>query len=104
MGYVSVKKVFVDDSGIHGRGLFAKSRISKGELIGKISPKRAKNNGPYVLWVSEEEGYRVDGPLKYINHSSKPNAAYFDDLTVVALRNIKQGEEITHDYGDVEFE
>jgi len=99
-----VKKVYVADSGIHGRGLFAKAKIRKGEVIGEIEPKRAKKNGPYVLWVSEEEGYKVDGPLKYINHSSKPNAAYYDDLTVVALRNIKPDEEITHNYGEVSFD
>ena len=98
------KKVYVEDSVIHGRGLFAKEIIRKGEIIGTIKPKRAKKNGPYVLWVTEKEAYKVDGPLKYINHSSKPNAAYYDDLTVVALRKIKAGDEVTHDYGDVMFD
>ncbi len=99
-----VKKVYVEDSGIHGHGLFAKTQIRKGEVIGNIAPKRAKKNGPYVLWINDNEGYKVDGPLKYINHSSKPNAAYYDDLSVVALRNIKVDEEITHNYGDVDFD
>ncbi len=38
--------------------------------------------------------------MKYINHSAKPNAVYYDDFTVVALRNIKADEEITHYYGE----
>ena len=92
--------VYVKESGIHGKGLFAKSKIRRGEVIGAIKPVRAKKDGPYVLWLSEEEGYRVNGPLKYINHHPKPNAAYCDDLTVVALRAIKPEEEITHHYGD----
>jgi SET domain-containing protein len=36
--------------------------------------------------------------LKYINHCERPNACYYDDLSVVALRDIEAGEEITHDY------
>ena len=41
--------------------------------------------------------------FKYINHSRTPNVAYYDDLTVVALKAIKAGEELLHDYGE-EFE
>ncbi len=95
-----MKKVYVGDSDIHGQGLFAKKKIKRGELIGKIEANKAKKNGPYVLWVADNEGYKVKGPLKYINHSNKPNAAYLDDLTVVALKDIKKGDEITHNYGD----
>ncbi|MBT4195428.1 MAG: SET domain-containing protein-lysine N-methyltransferase, partial [Gammaproteobacteria bacterium] len=35
---------------------------------------------------------------KYINHSDTPNACYYDDKSVVALRDINQGDEITHNY------
>jgi len=94
------KKIYAGESGIHGRGLFAGQTIKAGELIGKVKRKRAKKDGPHVLWVSEDEGYQVDGLLKYINHSLKPNAAYYDDLTVVALKNIPKDVEITHNYGD----
>ena len=95
------KKVYVADSGIHGKGLFAKSKIKKGELIGKVKTKAAKKDGPYVLWIEDANKPReVTCELKYINHSTKPNAAYYDDLTVVALKAIKEDEEITHHYGD----
>lgn len=33
-----------------------------------------------------------------MNHSPKANAAYYDDLTFSALRDIQPGEEITHNY------
>lgn len=92
-------KVLVKESGIHGLGLFAKQKIRKGEVIGAIKPKRAKSNGPHVLWVSDTEGHKVEGPLRYINHSPAPNACYCDDLTVIALKDIQPGDEITHNYG-----
>lgn len=94
------KKVYVEKSDIHGKGLFAKKSIKQGETIGKIKPNPSKNDGAHVLWVSEKEGHKVKGPLKYINHSPKPNACYYADLAVVALKDIAPGEEITHNYGE----
>jgi hypothetical protein len=38
--------------------------------------------------------------LRFINHSKKPNVAYLDNLSVVALRKIRPGDELTHNYGD----
>lgn len=92
-------KFYVKESGIHGKGLFASSRIEKGEIIGSIAFKPTAQDGPYVLWV-EDQGIQVECDLKYINHSAEPNACYCEDLDVVALKAIKKDEEITHDYGD----
>ena len=93
------KKYSVKNSRIHGKGLFAKTDIRRGEVIGTIPYKPAKQDGPYVLWVNDQ-GILVESDLKYINHSSSPNACYCDDLDVVALKKIARGEEITHDYGE----
>lgn len=94
-------KVYVGESKIHGKGLFAKETIKKGELIGKVKSKPAKKDGPHVLWLDEGKRPRqVTCDLRFINHSKKPNAAYYDDLTVVALKAIKEGQEILHNYGD----
>lgn len=90
----------VRKSDIHGKGLFASGVIKKGEQLGVVSGRRVQQDGPHVLWVGEGQGLKVSGPLKYINHSNKPNACYYDDLTVMALKNIKAGEEITHYYGE----
>jgi len=90
----------VRDSGIHGKGLFATIDIVEGDIIGSIEYKPVTEDGPYVLWVDQNTGIQVDCELKYINHSASPNACYCEDLDVVALRDIKKGEEITHDYGD----
>ncbi|HHH48275.1 MAG TPA: SET domain-containing protein-lysine N-methyltransferase [Gammaproteobacteria bacterium] len=92
------KQVYVDDSPIHGKGLFAGCDIPKGTVIGVVKGVAAKKDGPYVLWLNENEGIRVRCNLRFINHSKRPNAAYYDTLEVIALRDIRQGEEITHDY------
>ena len=96
---MSKQKFEVKESGIHGKGLFAKDKIKKGETIGSIKYIPTNEDGPYVLWVGDQ-GVRVDCDLKYINHSNKPNACYCEDLNVIAIKSINKGDEITHDYGD----
>ena len=102
-GKRDVTLVEVKPSSIHGRGLFAKSWIRKGTIFGRVKGQRPRRDGPYVLWLDELKGVNIANRMKFINHSSRPNAVLYDDLTVVALRHIKAGEEITHNYGEVEF-
>ncbi len=90
----------VRESSIHGKGLFALCHIREGDIIGQIKYQPVDEDGPYVLWISDEIGIRVDCDLKFINHNKNPNACYCEDLQVVALKNIDPGDEITHDYGD----
>ncbi len=85
-------------SAIHGTGLFARRAIAKDSIIGYLEGQTTLEDGMYVLWLDHETGFRVSGDLKYINHSDTPNACYYDDLSVVALRDIEAGEEITHNY------
>lgn len=89
---------YVADSGIHGKGLFAAETIKKDTIIGYLDGVHTQQDGMYVLWIDEETGFEVSCVLKYINHSDTPNACYYDDKSVVALRDIQQGEEITHNY------
>jgi SET domain-containing protein len=89
---------FVSDSKIHGRGLFALQAIKKGTLLGYLEGRPTTVDGSYVLWLNDSEGFEVSCNLKYINHSEQPNACYYDDLSVVAIRAIKTGDEITHNY------
>ncbi len=95
----SVQEItYVDKSKIHGNGLYARVPIGKGTIIGKIKGRPCQVDGSHVLWLTESEGFEVSCNLKYINHANNPNACYYDDLSVVALRDIAQHEEITHDY------
>jgi SET domain-containing protein len=100
---LTIKNTYIADSEIHGKGLFAKSRISGGSVIGWLRGNPCSEDGCYVLWISETRGIEVTCHLRYINHSDRPNACYYDDLSVVALRDIEPGEEITHDYNSAEW-
>jgi hypothetical protein len=90
----------VKKSGIHGQGLFAIEAIPAGSLLGQCMTRPASKAGPHTLWLDDDVLVNVTCDLKYINHSKKPNVAYYDDLSVVALKDIKAGQELTHDYGD----
>ncbi len=117
--YIEVRR-----SGIHNRGVFAKENISKGirvvEYVGeKITKeesdkridksledaeKNSKNGETYIFELDDK--YDIDGNVPYnsarlINHSCEPNCEtdiIDGKIWIIALRNIKKGEEITYDY------
>ncbi len=121
MSYIVVRK-----SKVHGTGVFAKVDIPAGskiiEYVGrKISKKESdrvfeeryskyKGNekevaGVYLFELNKK--YDIDGDVswndaKYINHSCDPNAETVNDgnhIWIVAIKDIKKGDEITYDYG-----
>jgi hypothetical protein len=99
------KHVKVGKSHIHGRGLFATKTIKRGSVLGvcKVKPraKGKKRDSAYTLWLDDgKTAVDVRCKFRFINHSNTPNVAYYDDLTVVALKKIAPGEELAHDYGD----
>ncbi len=110
--YVQVKK-----SGIHNRGVFAKTDIPKDtpiiqyvgdKLTYKEADKRADaRQDSHIYLFTLNSRYIIDGdvsynPAKYINHSCDPNC-YVDiiknEIWIYALRDIKKGEELGYDYG-----
>ncbi len=93
------KKLIVKTSVIHGKGLFASNAIKKGAHLGLCKVEKTIEPGDYTLWLNEKKTVDVTCKFKYINHNKKPNVVYYDDLTVVALRDIKPGDELTHYYG-----
>jgi len=90
---------YVKNSPIHGKGLFAKKAIKKGVVLGVCKTKPTKKEGLYTLSFDDKQ-LDVVCDLKYINHSKKPNAIYWDDLSVETLKAIKKDQEIFHDYGE----
>jgi uncharacterized protein len=94
---------FVDKSGIHGRGLFARVAIEQGEYMGTYHGPEVEENGMHVLWVEGDDGeWRGrDGKnlLRYLNHSRTPHAE-FDGFDLYAAQTIAAGTEITIDYGE----
>lgn len=109
------KKVKVKRS-YAGLGLFADEDIKKGEkiieYIGKIligkDAEPIKTN-MYLFEVSKNK--TIDGSVRwnkarYINHSCKGNAEseiIKNKIYIIAIKDIKKGEEITYDYGEVFF-
>ncbi|MFK8079365.1 MAG: SET domain-containing protein [Granulosicoccus sp.] len=91
-------KVFVATSPVHGKGLFAAKRIKANTVLGRLHGMPTFDDGIYVLWITDELGLELTNDFKYINHNSKPNAAY-SDLDVVVLKDVEPGEELLHDYG-----
>ncbi len=95
------QRVYVAPSAIHGRGLFARVRVARGEYIGTYEGPPAKRDGKYVLWLYEGDavisGRRGLNVLRYLNHSERPNAQ-FAGFDLYARKAIRPGEEITINY------
>jgi uncharacterized protein len=105
--------VFVGESPIHGKGLFAAAKIFRGSLvieyigekIGKAeSLRRCQAGNEYIFGLSDE--IDLDGNIeanlaRFINHSCSPNChAEFigGEIWIVADHDIEPGEEITFNY------
>lgn len=94
--------ITVGPSSIHGLGVFATRRFRRDERIGRYLSRRTQRDGRYVLWLHDGKrwnGYRGIGRLRYVNHSTRPNAE-FRGLYLHAIAPIAPGHEITIHYGD----
>ena len=93
-------RVYIEESEIHGRGLFAKRDIRKGEYIGTFEGPEARRDGTHVLWIyyeDEYEGRHGKNALRYLNHSHHANAE-FEHFDLYATCDISMHIEITIDY------
>ncbi len=102
-------RVEIRESSIHGLGVFAIEDIKKGDVVGVLTGTVCEEPDPhseYVCALEDWEGhyYYIEPftPFKYLNHSQEANTDW-DTPVLLALKNIKAGEEITIDYGE-EFE
>jgi SET domain-containing protein len=98
-----------------GKGLFAMEAIPKGVFIieytgRKISPDAQRlDDGKYLFWINKTE--MIDGNIpsntaRYINHSCAPNCdarGPSGRVYIYSRRKIKEGEELTYDYGKEYF-
>jgi SET domain-containing protein len=107
--------LYVKNTPKYGNGVFAKKNIKKDTLLIVF--------GGYVLTREEEEKLPIEirdiaitidknlvlGVIKkeqltntdFVNHSCEPNAGIRGQISLVAMKDIKKGEEITFDYGTV---
>src|SRR6185295_1865879 len=106
-------KTEVRESPIHGHGLFAIAPITKDEIVAvkgghivtrdqlrEITPKL----GPVEIQIGDDlfiapviQDERESSML-YSNHSCDANMGIRGEITFVALRDIRAGEELTHDW------
>ena len=104
-----MKKLEVKNkSKIHGRGLFACEEIKIGDRIqyvtGRLVRKISKNKEDthdMATWYGVSKSKWIDPEdtiFAFLNHSCEPNCAIVGTKTVIALKDIKLGEEITINY------
>jgi len=106
-------KTEVKDSRIHGKGLFAKAAITRGEIVavkgghilnGKEWAVIEKNLGAAEIQIAENlfiapsSEQQREGSMVYTNHCCEPNIAIQGQIVFVAMRDIAPGEELTHDW------
>jgi len=106
--------VVVRQSGIHGTGAFARRNLAKGsqviEYVGEIiskgeSAQRIDADNEFIFTLDDE--HDLDGkvpwnPARFINHSCTPSCEAEVDghrVWIIALRDIKAGEELSFNYG-----
>ena len=113
LSYLS-PKTEVRESKIHGRGLFAIADIAKNEIVAikgghivdrktlreKITPRLGPveiqiDDDLFIAPVSDEER---ELSMLYLNHSCDPNLGVRGEITFVAIREIRAGEELKHDW------
>jgi SET domain-containing protein len=107
-------KTEVRESKIHGRGLFATADIEKDEVVAvkgghiisreqlreEITPRLGPveiqiDDDSFIAPVTDEER---ESSMLYSNHSCDANLGLRGEVTFVALRDIRVGEELTHDW------
>jgi uncharacterized protein len=105
-------KTDVRKSTIHGKGLFAKKMIKKGEIVsvkcghvmdGKMLAQFSdfKNSELQIetdLFLAPRSKNERAACMMYLNHSCDPNIGIEGNIIFVAMRNIASGEELTMDY------
>jgi SET domain-containing protein len=106
--------VEIRNSSIHGTGAFARQDLAAGERVieyvgEKISKEeancRCEADNRYIFYLDEQ--FDIDGsvawnPARFLNHSCAPNCEAVnedDGIWIVAVRDIKVGDELTFNYG-----
>ena len=115
--YISPKAEKGVKSKIEGRGLFAIKPIKKGEIVAikgghiidwKTLKKHEKLIG--ASYIQIDDGFvlapltksEVEKVMMFLNHSCNPNVGVRGEITFVAIRDVRTGEELTIDYAMID--
>jgi SET domain-containing protein len=116
--------IWVHDSAVHGKGVFATRQLAAGErvieYVGEvISMAQAiarhphdPSNPDHTFYFHLDDGRVIDAlhggnDSKWINHSCRPNCVPDEDrgrIFILTRRLVFKGEELTFDYGLVSDE
>ncbi len=106
-----MKQIYTCKSKIHGLGIRIGEDVKKGDFIfyvkGKMKFKVNKSKAdalanPDWIGVAANQWIDPEKPYKFLNHSCDPSAGIRGRITLVALKDLKQGDEITIDYSTIE--
>jgi hypothetical protein len=101
------------------RGIVATADIRAGEIvmvmggpivdipthnqIGSFGEEYGIDISEHFSFCPSNEEELAKMPQFFINHSCEPNTGFLDQLQLVAIQDIRSGEEITYDYAFVLF-
>ena len=100
-------------SSIEGRGLFAVRPIGKGEVVAvkgghilddkALRAVEARIADSFIrigdgFFIGARRQAEVKANKLYLNHSCNPNLGIRGEITFVAMRSIRAGEELTYDW------
>ena len=96
------------ETGKKGQGAFALNNFKKDAIVLIATPiRQSECRTIYTVEVKPDVHMEFDEPFNSTNHSCDPNTkpiiSELNEITLVALRDIEQGEEITWDYCETEY-
>jgi SET domain-containing protein len=106
-------KTHVRPSPIEGKGLFARRRIRRGEIVAikgghvydarTLAKIKRRIAASYIqiadgVFFGARAAAEVRRNKMFINHSCAPNLGIRGQIVFVALRDIRAGEELTYDW------
>ncbi len=101
-----MKKYCIGKSKVHGKGVLLIRDVKKDETIFIFKGKEIEYTGGvwqhkpnslqvgYVRWIEPTP----DSVGRFLNHSCSPTAGVRGKNTIVAIRDLQKGEEVTIDY------
>ncbi len=109
-----MKETYVGKSKLHGKGLFINESAKPGDVIdyihGDIHVFRHPTNTiskKMMDWIGTGRYSWIDtsnSKFRFINHSCDPNVAHVSERRVIAIKNLKKGDELVYDYSLTEAE
>ncbi len=98
-------KVYVGEASV-GRGLLARYPIEPretilfitGPVVSFAESLSLPDEGENTVQIGQDAYVDPLFPGRFLNHSCEPNAGLIDETCLIALRQIKPGEEIRYDY------